>query len=122
MKVLKETGTHMGQRISEPKVKLITLTKEEEFLITGSDEIWDVFRNQNAVDFVRRRLQEHNDVKWCCKEMIEEAIKRGAMDNLAVVVVCFQAKPLPYVVVQRGRVMRSISAKGLLNLKFHLEG
>lgn len=122
IKGLKDTTNHMGPLIAEPELKLITLTKEDEFLIIGSDGIWDVFRNQNAVDFVRRRLQEHNDVKRCCKEMVEEAMKRGAMDNLTVVVVCFQAEPPTHVVVQRGRVRRSISAEGLLNLKFHLEG
>ncbi|KAD4180114.1 hypothetical protein E3N88_28705 [Mikania micrantha] len=95
---------------------------QDEFLIIGSDGVWDVFRSQNAVDFVRRRLQDHNDVKRCCKEMVEEAMKRGADDNLTVVVVCFQAEPPPQVAVQRGRVRRSISAEGLLNLKFHLEG
>lgn len=119
---LKEMGEHLGPLSAEPELKLVTLTKEDEFLIIGSDGIWDVFRNQNAVDFVRRRLQEHNDVKRCCKEMVEEAMKRGALDNLTVVIVCFQADPPPHVAVQRGRVRRSISAEGLLNLKFHLEG
>ncbi|KAM0025545.1 putative protein-serine/threonine phosphatase [Helianthus debilis subsp. tardiflorus] len=67
-------------------------------------------------------LKDHNDVKQCCKEMVEEAMKRHTLDNLTVVIVCFQAEPPPPVVVQRGRVRRSISAEGLLNLKFHLEG
>ncbi|XP_076919027.1 putative protein phosphatase 2C 27 [Bidens hawaiensis] len=122
IKGLKEMDDHIGPLIAEPELKLTTLTKEDEFLIIGSDGIWDVFRNQNAVDFVRRRLQDHNDVERCCKEMVEEAMKRGADDNLTVVIVCFQAEPPPQMVVQRGRVRRSISAEGLLNLKFHLEG
>ncbi|KAI3827458.1 hypothetical protein L1987_01533 [Smallanthus sonchifolius] len=122
IKGLKEADDHAGPLSAEPELKLVTLTKEDEFLIIGSDGIWDVFRNQNAVDFVRRRLQEHNDVKRCCREMVEEAMKRGAFDNVAVVVVCFQAEPPAPVVVQKGRVRRSISAEGLLNLKVHLEG
>ncbi|KAJ0942160.1 putative protein-serine/threonine phosphatase transcription factor DBP family [Helianthus annuus] len=122
IKGLKEMDDHIGPLSAEPELKLTTLTKEDEFLIIGSDGIWDVFRNQNAVDFVRRRLQDHNDVKRCCKEMVEEAMKRGADDNLTVVIVCFQAEPPPQMVVQRGRVRRSISAEGLLNLKFHLDG
>ncbi|XP_071729586.1 probable protein phosphatase 2C 27 [Rutidosis leptorrhynchoides] len=122
IKGLKEMGEHIGPLSAEPELKLVTLTKEDEFLIIGSDGIWDVFRNQNAVDFVRRKLQEHNDVKRCCKEMVDEAMKRGALDNLTVVIVCFQAEPPPQVVVQRGRVRRSISAEGLLNLRFHLDG
>ncbi|XP_058180937.1 probable protein phosphatase 2C 27 [Rhododendron vialii] len=122
MNGLKETTTGMGGPLSaEPELKLLTLTKEDEFLIIGSDGMWDVFRSQNAVDFARRKLQEHNDVKKCCKEIVEEAVKRGAMDNLTVVMVCFHSEPPLPMVVQRPRVKRSISAEGLQNIKCLLE-
>ncbi|KAB2023991.1 hypothetical protein ES319_D06G057100v1 [Gossypium barbadense] len=119
---MKETGERIGPLSAEPELKMITLTKEDEFLIIGSDGIWDVFTSQNAIDFTRRRLQEHNDVKLCCKEIVEEAIKRGATDNLTVVVVCFHLEPPQPSVRQRGRVRRSISAEGLQSLKCLLEG
>ncbi|KAH0774432.1 hypothetical protein KY290_011569 [Solanum tuberosum] len=111
-----------GPLSAEPELKLLTLTKEDEFLIIGSDGIWDVFRNQNAVDFARRRLQEHNNVKLCCKEIVDEAKKRGAIDNLTVVMVCFHSEPPPPVVFQRSRIRKCISAEGLQNLKSLLEG
>ncbi|KAK7347154.1 hypothetical protein VNO80_21681 [Phaseolus coccineus] len=119
---MKEMNGKDGPLSAEPELKLLTLTKEDEFFIIGSDGIWDFFRSQNAVDFARRRLQEHNDVKKCCKEIIEEAIKREATDNLTVVMVCFHSEPPPPVVVERPRVRRSISAEGLQNLKCLLEG
>ncbi|GFY99666.1 DNA-binding protein phosphatase 1 [Actinidia rufa] len=122
MNGLKEISGKSGPLSAEPELKLVTLTNEDEFLIIGSDGIWEVFRSQNAVDFARRKLQEHNDVKLCCREIVGEAIKRGAMDNLTVVMVCFHPEPPPHVVVQRPRVRRSISAEGLQNLKFLLEG
>ncbi|XP_039046796.1 probable protein phosphatase 2C 27 [Hibiscus syriacus] len=81
-----------------------------------------VFTSQNAIDFTRRRLQEHNDVKLCCKEIVEEATKRGATDNLTVVVVSFHSEPPRPCARQRGRVRRSISAEGLQSLKCLLEG
>ncbi|GAV73902.1 PP2C domain-containing protein [Cephalotus follicularis] len=118
---MKLKGERSGPLSAEPELKLITLTKEDEFLIIGSDGIWDVFTSRNAVDFARRRLQQHNDVKLCCQEMVEEAIKRGATDNLTVVIVSFQLEPPPHVVVKRGRVRRSISAEALENLKCLLE-
>ncbi|CAI9100939.1 OLC1v1038130C1 [Oldenlandia corymbosa var. corymbosa] len=121
MEGLKEGDTG-GPLSAEPELKLLTLTKEDEFLIIGSDGLWDVFRSQNAVDFVRRRLQEHNNVKRCCMEIVEEAKKRGTIDNLTVVIVCFHLDPPPATAVQRPRVRRSISAEGLQNLKFLLEG
>lgn len=119
---MKETSEKGGPLSAEPELRLMTLTKEHEFLIIGSDGIWDVFTSQNAVDFARRRLQDHNDAKVCCKEIVEEAIKRGATDNLTVVLVSFHLEPPPPVVFQRPRFRRSISAEALQNLKFHLEG
>ena len=118
---MKEMSEKGGPLSAEPELKLITLTKDDEFLIIGSDGIWDVFSSQNAVDFARRQLQEHNDVKLCCKQIVEEAIKRGTTDNLTVVMVCFHAGPPPQIRVERPRVRRSISAEGLHNLKCLLE-
>ncbi|KAL6973976.1 protein-serine,threonine phosphatase [Sarracenia purpurea var. burkii] len=123
MNGLKEiSGGGGGPLSAEPELRLVTLTREDEFLIIGSDGMWDVFRSQNAVDFARRKLQEHNDVRLCCREIVEEALKRGAMDNLTVVMVCFHSEPPPHVAVERPRVKRSISAEGLQNLRFLLEG
>ncbi|KAJ6741891.1 PROTEIN PHOSPHATASE 2C 27-RELATED [Salix viminalis] len=119
---MKKTGDKSGPLSAEPELKSVILTKEDEFLIIGSDGIWDVYSNQNAVDFVRKRLQEHNDVKQCCREMVGEAIRREATDNLTVVIVSFHLEPPPPVVVQRSRFRRSISAEGLQNLKCFLEG
>lgn len=114
---MKLKGERGGPLSAEPELKLVTLTKEDEFLIIGSDGIWDVFTSQNSVDFARRKLQEHNDVKLCCNQIVEEALKRGATDNLTVVMVSFHMEPPPHVVAQRGRVRRSISAEGLQNLR-----
>ncbi|CAA3027363.1 probable phosphatase 2C 27 [Olea europaea subsp. europaea] len=121
IKGLKE-GENGGPLIAVPELKLMTLMKEDEFLILGSDGIWEVFRSQNAVDFARRRLQEHNNVKLCCEDIVNEAKKREATDNLTVVMVCFHSEPPPPVVVQRSRVRRSIFSEGLQNIKVLLQG
>lgn len=119
---MKEMSGVGGPLSAEPELKLVTLNKEDEFLIIGSDGMWDFFTSQNAIDFARRRLQEHNDVKLCCKEVVEEAVKRGATDNLTVVIVSFHLERPPQLVAPKGRVTRSISAEGLQNLKCFLEG
>ncbi|XP_073133869.1 probable protein phosphatase 2C 22 [Henckelia pumila] len=111
-----------GPLSAEPEFMSTRLTKEDEFLIIGCDGLWDVFRSQNAVDFARRRLQEHNDPLMCGKDLVEEALKRRSGDNLAVVVVCFQLQPPPNLVVPRGRVHRSVSAEGLRELQSFLDG
>ncbi|KAI5669461.1 hypothetical protein M9H77_19314 [Catharanthus roseus] len=110
-----------GPLSAEPELKTTTLTEEDEFLIIGCDGIWDVFRSQNAVDFARRRLQEHNDPVLCSRDLVDEALKRKSGDNLSVVVVCFQSQPPPNLVVPRGRVHRSISAEGLKELQSFLD-
>ncbi|CAK9175059.1 unnamed protein product [Ilex paraguariensis] len=85
------------------------------------DGIWDVFMSQNAVDFARRRLLEHNDPVMCSRDLVDEALKRKSGDNLSVVVVCFQPQAPPNLVVPRGRVQRSISAEGLKELQSFLD-
>ncbi|XP_077211694.1 DNA-binding protein phosphatase 1 [Tasmannia lanceolata] len=110
-----------GPLSAEPELKNMRLTEEDEFFIMGCDGIWDVFRSQNAVDFARRKLQEHNDPVMCCKELVDEALKRKSGDNLAVVVVCFHSKPPPNLASPRPRVQRSISAEGLKELQSFLD-
>ncbi|KAI3825473.1 hypothetical protein L1987_06962 [Smallanthus sonchifolius] len=112
-----------GPLSSEPEFMITQLTEEDEFLIIGCDGIWDVFMSQNAVDFARRKLQEHNDPVLCSKDLVDEALKRKSGDNLSAVVVCFQSEPPPDLVVPWGRrVQRSISAEGLKELQSFLDG
>ncbi|XP_074286387.1 putative protein phosphatase 2C 57 [Silene latifolia] len=114
-------GSGGGPLTAEPELMNIELTPNDEFLIIGCDGLWDVFRSQNAIDFARRRLQEHNDPVMCSKELVEEALKRDSGDNLTVVVVCFQPSPPPNLVAPRPRVQRSISAQGLKELQSCLD-
>lgn len=115
-------GTDGGPLSAEPELMTMELTQEDEFLIMACDGLWDVFMSQNAVDFARRKLQEHNDPIMCCRDLVEEALKRKSGDNLSVVVVCFQPNPPPNLIAPRGRVHRSISAEGLRELQSFLAG
>ena len=121
MEGLKDRDGGSGPLTAEPEVMQRRLTEEDEFLIIGCDGIWDVFRSQNAVDFARRKLQEHNDPAICCKELVDEAMKRKSSDNVSVVVVCFDLKPPPAMATPRPRVQRSISAEGLKELQGFLD-
>ncbi|KAL7159456.1 hypothetical protein ABFS83_01G028000 [Erythranthe nasuta] len=114
-------GQDGGPLTAEPELMSTRLTKDDEFLIIGCDGLWDVFMSQNAVDFARRRLQEHNDPIRCSKDLVDEALKRKSGDNLSVVVVCFQTEPPPRLVAPRGRVQRSVSAEGLKELQSFLD-
>lgn len=118
---MKDLGAGGGPLSAEPEIKKAKLSKDDEFLIIGSDGIWEVFTSQNAVDFARRKLQEHNDLETCCKELIDEAIKRETVDNLTAVMVCFHSEPPPNLAVNIPRVRRSISAEGLRSLQGFLD-
>ena len=57
------------------------------FFIVGSnkslacDGLWDVIRDQEAVNFVLDRIGERELV---AKYLVEEALKRGSADNITV--------------------------------------
>lgn len=123
MEGMKMMGSNSGPSplSAEPELMTANLTEEDEFLIIGCDGIWDVFRSQNAVDFARRRLQEHNDPSRCSKDLVDEALKRKSGDNLTAIIVCFQQHPPPNLVAPRSGVHRSFSAEGLRELQSFLD-
>ncbi|KAH7280783.1 hypothetical protein KP509_36G014400 [Ceratopteris richardii] len=81
--------------IAEPEVRRAVLTPDDEFMIICCDGFWDVFTNESAVAFARRRLQQHNDPEQCSHDLVDEALRRCLSDNLTVVTVCFQKSPPP---------------------------
>ncbi|KAL3527310.1 hypothetical protein ACH5RR_011966 [Cinchona calisaya] len=102
---------------SEPELKEVVLTEEDEFLIIGCDGLWDVMSSQCAVTITRKELMLHNDPEKCSKELVREALKRNSCDNLTVLVVCFSPDPPPRIEIPRTQRRRSISAEGLDLLK-----
>jgi serine/threonine protein phosphatase PrpC len=72
------------------------ITSRDSFIMLGCDGIWDVFSNTDISDFVMERmvpdsktgrpvLKDKNlDVS---KEICNEAIKRGSMDNVSCIIV-----------------------------------
>ncbi|KAF5738791.1 protein phosphatase 2C 13 [Tripterygium wilfordii] len=77
--------------ISEPDVRQIMITEDDQFLIIGCDGIWDVMSSQHAVSLVCCALKRHNDPERCARELVMEAIERHSPDNLTAVVICFSS-------------------------------
>ncbi|GJP59358.1 hypothetical protein CLOP_g11038, partial [Closterium sp. NIES-67] len=107
------SGSSRGPLIASPEVWEIALTEEDEFLLLGSDGLWDVFRSENAVEYARRQLRVHNDPQKCAEELVAEALRRGAWDNLSVVAVCLTATPPPPLVPEdsQGQVKRVLGRR-----------
>ncbi|CAI5951187.1 unnamed protein product [Closterium sp. NIES-64] len=90
-----------GPLIADPEVHEAHLSNpEDEFLVLACDGLWDAFNNEGGgskevVAFARRRLRLHNDPQQCSKDLVEEAIRRHACDNVTVLTVCFSLDPPP---------------------------
>ncbi|TDH64860.1 hypothetical protein CCR75_001979 [Bremia lactucae] len=77
--------------IPTPEFTVTELTDECEFVMLASDGLYDVLKDQEAVDFVRRKLVELKDVQRAVEALIEYAIfHQRSTDNVTCVVVMFK--------------------------------
>eukprot|EP00897_Mesotaenium_endlicherianum_P009786 jgi/Mesen1/8836/ME000053S08239 len=110
-----------GPLIALPEVREVELGPGDEFLILGSDGLWDKLGSQVAVDFARRRLQQHNSPQRCSQELVDEALRLRTGDNVTALVVCFQEGAPPNLRGDRSGVQRCISINGLQRLQGHID-
>eukprot|EP01069_Polyplicarium_translucidae_P009790 Polyplicarium_translucidae@DN3341_c0_g1_i1.p1 len=78
----------------EPEVNVYPLQLVDEcFVLLASDGIWDVFTDEEAVEFIKSRLLERREggeaVTEALNELLEEAKTRGSMDDKTAVLVVF---------------------------------
>jgi len=79
-----------------PEIFDYEISSNDKFLILGCDGVWDVFSNQDAVDFVINEMKkdyryniESSNVKNIAKKLAEEAINKGSTDNISVMILFF---------------------------------
>ncbi|XP_061683672.1 protein phosphatase, Mg2+/Mn2+ dependent, 1Lb isoform X2 [Syngnathoides biaculeatus] len=76
--------------IPDPDILSFDLNKlQPEFMILASDGLWDTFSNEEAVRFVRERLDEPH---FGAKSIVLQSYYRGCPDNITVMVVKFKGK------------------------------
>ncbi|KAL8142663.1 hypothetical protein V2J09_015695 [Rumex salicifolius] len=107
--------------ISEPELRQILLTEEDEFLVIGCDGIWDVMTSQYAVNIVRRGLRRHNDPERCARDVAMAALRLDTFDNLTVIVVCFSGCDGDGL-RRRPSLRFSLSTEALASLRSYLDG
>lgn len=73
-----------GGVTAEPEVVEFALTEEDQFIVLGTDGIWDVMGDQEAVGLIRDTVK---DPQLCAKRLVTEALSRGSRDNATAVVV-----------------------------------
>jgi serine/threonine protein phosphatase PrpC len=73
---------------SDPEVKHVTLGTDAEFLVIGSDGLFEHFSNEEIISFIKTRISS-NPLEVVVKDLTEEALDRGTTDNITVQVVKF---------------------------------
>lgn len=80
------------QVIAMPDLLTMDIEPDHEFIILACDGLWDVFTNQEAVNFVRKMLFEEGNIALVAQELIAKALDRGSVDNISAVIVCLNQK------------------------------
>ncbi|KAK8971229.1 putative protein phosphatase 2C 6 [Platanthera guangdongensis] len=96
--------------ISEPEVRMISRTKDDECLILASDGLWDVMSNEEVCDVARRQLllwHKKNTVvsdparrgvgedapsQEAAEYLSKLALQRGSKDNITIIVIDLKAQ------------------------------
>ncbi|XP_070230062.1 protein phosphatase 1L isoform X4 [Bos mutus] len=74
--------------IPDPDILTFDLDKlQPEFMILASDGLWDAFSNEEAVRFIKDRLDEPH---FGAKSIVLQSFYRGCPDNITVMVVKFR--------------------------------
>ncbi|XP_072789589.1 protein phosphatase 1L isoform X1 [Taeniopygia guttata] len=75
--------------IPDPDILSFDLDKlQPEFMILASDGLWDAFSNEEAVRFIKERLDEPH---FGAKSIVLQSFYRGCPDNITVMVVKFRS-------------------------------
>uniref|UniRef100_A0A1B6CPH1 PPM-type phosphatase domain-containing protein n=1 Tax=Clastoptera arizonana TaxID=38151 RepID=A0A1B6CPH1_9HEMI len=71
--------------IADPDILTFNLADHRpQFLILASDGLWDTFTNEEAVSFIKERLEEPH---YGAKSITLQAYYRGSLDNITVLVI-----------------------------------
>jgi len=77
---------------SEPEIHHVSLNTDVEYLVVGSDGLYDHFTNEELISFIKNGLMNNSNttLESIVKELVEEAIDRGSDDNITILVVKFE--------------------------------
>ncbi|CAI5735959.1 unnamed protein product [Peronospora destructor] len=77
--------------IPTPEFTITELTDDCEFVMLASDGLYDVLKDQEAVDFMRQKIAQLGDVQRAVEAIVEHAIvHQHSTDNVTCVVVMFK--------------------------------
>ncbi|KAI4968406.1 hypothetical protein ZWY2020_058061 [Hordeum vulgare] len=77
--------------VAEPETTTVDVGADCELLILASDGLWDKVGNQEAVDAASSFT---SDLPAACRRLVDMAVSRGSSDDISVLVVQLQRRPL----------------------------
>ncbi|KAH3743791.1 protein phosphatase 1E [Pelomyxa schiedti] len=88
--VTRSIGDYQNEQvIADPAICERTLTPEDEFLVLGSDGLFDVLGHQVVVDIVKKLLQENVAPKDIPEKLVDAAMEAKTKDNTTVLIIFF---------------------------------
>ncbi|CAH0557570.1 unnamed protein product [Brassicogethes aeneus] len=74
--------------IADPDILSFNLNDHKpSFLILASDGLWDTFSNEEAINFIKERL---NEPDYGAKSITLQSYYRGSLDNITVIIINFK--------------------------------
>nr|CAD7603787.1 unnamed protein product [Timema genevievae] len=85
--------------IADPDILTFDLDDHKPlFLVLASDGLWDTFSNEEAVAFIKERL---NEPHYGAKSITLQSFYRGSLDNITVVIINFKEQKWSYVSMKK---------------------
>ena len=73
-----------------PLVNMRSPRASHECLVTSDEEcrgLWDALSARVVANFIRGELNDHGDLQRAARAVTEEALRRGSVDNVSVILV-----------------------------------
>jgi protein phosphatase 2C len=75
--------------ICDPAITSREITQTDEFIVLGSDGLFQALIYEEICAFVRSALREQKNLNDICKSLVEAALATGVQDNVSAVIIVF---------------------------------
>lgn len=86
---LKQPRVEANYVSAEPFITRRVLQPGDEFAIIACDGLWFKFSYEEGVNYVQKLRKKNTPPAEICQKMVAEALERGSLDNITMILVCF---------------------------------
>lgn len=73
---------------AQPDISVYKINKHDEFIVLACDGLWDVLTNQEAVNYIKARIDTKMDLQQISKDIVSHAINdKGSSDNVTCLII-----------------------------------